>query len=88
MADMEWDGQVVDVDGDSFTAVVSRRGDGLELVVDFSLAAIPDVQPGDFFEVVDGQVRRIDLGRWTQGELDEVQRRGRERAARLQGLAE
>lgn len=52
-------------------------------VADFDRVLLPGVQLGDVLTVIDGNLRVVDLGRWTQAELDEVRHRAEQRAAEL-----
>lgn len=82
-----WTAHVIEVDDTAFSAELTREG-APGLIANFDRALLPDVQPGDLLTVTPTGVTRIDLGRWTQEELDEVRRRAREMAATLEGLAE
>ena len=74
----QWDARVLEVDGDTFTAELSREG-APDLLADFSMAECGiTVEPGDLLVVMPGSVTKRDLGVWTQAEIDEITRRAAE----------
>ena len=74
----QWDGRVLEVDGDIFTAELCREG-APDLLADFSMAECGvTVEPGDLLIVLPGSVVKRDLGVWTQAEIDEIERRADE----------
>lgn len=79
----EWDGRVLEVDGDIFTAVLQREGEP-ELIADFSMARCGiTVEAGDLIIVTPQQVTKRDLGVWTAAEIAGIMRRARERSQML-----
>ena len=82
-----WTAVVIEVEGDQFSAELSRDGFP-DLIANFDRSLLPDVEPGDVLTVTPSGVTRVDLGRWTQEELDDIRRRAREMATEVQALAE
>ena len=75
-----WDADVVEVwaDGDTFTARLRQNG-SLDLLAEFSMKQCGiSVEPGDLLLVTPEKVIRRNLGKWTQAELDDIDRRSRE----------
>ena len=84
----QWDGRVLEVDGDIFTAELCREG-APDLLADFSMAECGvTVEPGDLLIVRPGSVAKRDLGVWTQAEIDEIMRRARKLSRRLRQIAD
>jgi hypothetical protein len=84
----QWDGCVLDVDGDTFTAELQREG-CVTVIADFSMTQCGiTVEPGDVLIVKPDSVTKRDLGIWTQAEIDAIMRRARERSRRLRLIAE
>ena len=85
-----WHGLVTEVwdDGDTFTAELRREGCP-DLFAEFSMRECKaTVQAGNVF-TLDGEADTLtvlDLGTWTQEELDEVMARAKIMAERLRGL--
>jgi hypothetical protein len=73
---MKWAGRVTGAEGDLFTAILTPADhEGPELIADFSMAQCGvEVEPGDLITVTAESVAKVDLGVWTQEEVDEVQR--------------
>jgi len=73
--------------------VVSGIADGLfavgfenGLVADFDVRHLPDVSVGDVVTAGSFGIQQVDLGRWTQEELDDARCRGREMARKFAEL--
>jgi hypothetical protein len=79
----EWDGRVLEIDGDVFTASLQREG-APKLIADFSMAQCGiSVELGDLLIVTPERVTKRDLGVWTEAEVAAIKRRARERLAHL-----
>lgn len=79
----EWHGYVTDVEGDIFTAMLRREGQP-ELCADFSMRECGiTVELGHLIVVTPNSVKLLDLGVWTQEEIDAIKARAKERAQRL-----
>jgi len=80
---LQWDGRVIEVDGDIFTAELCRAGDP-DVWADFSMAQCGvTVEPGDLLIVRPDSVTVLDLGVWTQEEIDAIELRAHEAYLRL-----
>jgi len=78
--DLRWDGCVIAVDGDMFTAEVQRDGHPA-LLADFSMAECGVmVVPGDVLIVTPSSVVKREPRVWTRRELAQVMRRARKRS--------
>jgi hypothetical protein len=73
-----WHGIVIEVNGDEATVNLRREGSmDLTAEVELSRWGLKDIQAGDIL-VLDTEadtVTRLDLGTWTQEELDDIARR-------------
>lgn len=76
----QWSARVTDVEGDSFTALLTPAGhERPELIADFSMTQCGvDVEPGDLLTVTPESVVKVDLGAWTQEEVDDISHRAKE----------
>ena len=99
VAGMEkWEGRVLEVNDDYFTAELIPFDDGAEVIADFStelLSEDDDIQPGDVVYVTvrtvagirgpnrTSAVRMRRLGRWTEAEVAGQRKRARRRLAKL-----
>ena len=84
----QWDGCVLEVNGDIFTAELCREG-APDLLVNFSMAQCGvTVERGDRLIVRSESVIKRDLGVWTQAELDAIMHRAREQSRRLRQVAD
>lgn len=70
-------GRVTDVEDDVFTVVIEV--DHVEVYVDVETRYLPDVTVADIVDLHSDHVTRVDLGTWTQEQLDKIHRRARER---------
>lgn len=82
---MEWSGRVIEAEGDLFTAILSPSDrDAPELVADFSMSRCGiRVEPGDLIKVTPESVAKVDLGTWTQEDIDAIRYSAEELAALL-----
>ena len=75
-----WDADVLEIwnDGDTFTARLRQKGSP-DLLAEFSMKQCGiTVEPGDLLIVTPEKVIKRNLGKWTQAELDNIDRRSRE----------
>ncbi len=92
-----WHGCVTEVwpDGDTFTAKMSRADgdDGMvqQVTADFSMHECAlEVEAGDFIRL-DGeanQMSRVDMGVWTQAELDAIMKRADKRSKLMRRMTD
>ena len=86
MARQRWDGIVIEVwaDGDTFTADLRREDGTTEFEAEYSMRECGiEVQEGDVLDVTPESVTKVDLGVWTQEDIDEISRRAKEMYKRL-----
>lgn len=99
----KWEGRVIEVDDDYFSAELVPFADGPVMVADFArdrLDEEEELQPGDVVYVTARTVRGIGgvthtstirlrrLGRWTEEEIADQARRAKEQAAELAAYIE
>lgn len=84
-----WHGLVLEVnDGEATVELQSADGEGPPLTAEYDLSSLPTgTAPGDIIEVVT-TMNRVDLGRWTQGEVDAIRERARIQAAEVEELCD
>lgn len=62
-----WQGEVLSVHDDAvFTAMLTSDDGHAQVLADFDLALLPQVQPGDLITMSEYRLARNDLGRWEQ----------------------
>ncbi|MGB3763763.1 MAG: hypothetical protein WA966_11110 [Ornithinimicrobium sp.] len=92
-----WEGYVVEVDGETLTAELTPEHDGPVVLADFEVAKLgsePDLAVGDVvyvtvrsvagrsgYPTTTSAIRLRRLGRWSDEEVDDLERRADERAA-------
>jgi hypothetical protein len=85
-----WHGTVTEVNGDEITVDLRRDGD-MDMVAEViaSRWGLEDAEPGDVLALDPeaGTVTRLDLGTWTQEDLDEIARRAKEWHAQIMRCA-
>lgn len=69
-------GRVIEADEETFT--VLTEVDHVEFYVDIETRHLPDVEAGDIVDLHSDHVTRVDLGVWTQEQIDEIKRKGAE----------
>jgi hypothetical protein len=89
---VRWTGVVLEVwpDGDLFTAELrcdDRTGPPLTAEMSMKECGV-SVGEGDIFTIRDYVVSKVDLGTWTQAEIDDINRRAAIQAALLRGLSD
>lgn len=80
-----WDGRVLEISGDIFTAeVIPADHAGPEMIAEYSMSQCGiTVAPGDLLIVTPESVVRRDLGVWSKADLDAIRVRARERSRLL-----
>lgn len=82
-----WEGRVIEVSDEEFTAELTNLEDESVVYADFSRNLCESVEPGDIVDIVaeDGvaTITLRDLGRWTEEEIAAIQMRGAQDAAEM-----
>ena len=75
----EWQGLVIEVNGDLLTVELCREG-APDLIAEYSMTecGLSGIEPGDVLAVTRDSVSKLDLGVWTEKDLDEIRERARE----------
>ena len=93
MSNVCYEGRVIEVEGDVFTAELIDCEDRSVVHADFPfsvLSGAEQVEPGDILDVIvqegKASVSLRDLGKWTEEDLKAAQERGRQRAVEFSAL--
>ncbi len=84
MSKAQWYGNVTNVEGDIFTAILRRDGQP-DLLADFDMkrCGLADIEPGDCIIVTPDPVLRMERPVWSKEQLDAIWVHARERSRRL-----
>lgn len=81
-----FEGRILAVEGDEFTAEVIALDSDVPIVAEFASADLPHdepLQPGDVFTITGQDMRLVDLGRWTAEEIAAIRERALQQMSRL-----
>lgn len=79
-----FEGRILEINGDEFTAELVPLDGGLTLHAEFAVASLPSgrpLQPGDIFDVPEMKVR--DLGHWTAEDVARIREAAAQQYAAL-----
>ena len=88
--DERYEGRVLSVEGDTFTAELTDCDDLAVVHADMAMSVLggEQVEPGDIIDITVNPptVKRRDLGRWTKADLQAIRERASQRAAEFAAL--